>query len=154
MTSDLPLASFMGLAIPIIAIVMGMGTGAWSIYLNYRKRREMFALVHQERMAAIEKGIELPPLPEEFFREDHGPRRPRSAHSTLLLGLILLFLGLAVWSAMFFTGQGAVSTWSFVLIGLGAAFLIYYFAVDKKQAALLDAQRAAETATGQTLPKN
>src|ERR1700678_4050598 len=53
--------------IPIIAIVLGISMGAWTIYLSYRKRREMFALYHEERMAAIEKGIELPPLPEEFF---------------------------------------------------------------------------------------
>jgi hypothetical protein len=148
-----PVTQSIAMMIPIIAIVMGISVGAWSIYINYRKRREMFALYHQERMAAIEKGVELPPLPDEFFREEGGRRCPRSPHSKLLTGLILLFGGLAMLCAMYFTGLGADALWSLVLIGVGAAFLIFYFTVEKKQADLFDAKREAELTSGGTPPK-
>ncbi len=48
----------LGLLIPIIAIIMGIGIGMLAIYLGYRKRKELFTCYHLERMAAIEKGIE------------------------------------------------------------------------------------------------
>ena len=74
------------------------------LYLNYRKRKDMFALYHQERMAAIEKGIELPPLPEDFFHEEpSADASRRSSHGTLLAGLILVFLGLTLYLALHFT---------------------------------------------------
>ena len=145
------LIPMVGMLIPIISIVMGIGMGAWTVYLSYRKRREMFALYHQERMAAIEKGVELPPMPEDFFKEE-GKRH--SPHSKLLTGLILLFLGLAIFIAMYFTSQGANSLWSLIFIGMGAAFLIFYFAVDKKRADLLDAKFEAEEANKRTAIKS
>ena len=72
--------------IPILAIVMTIGAGMLKLYLNYQKRKDMFALYHQERMAAIEKGIELPPLPEDFFREDsHHPERMEAIEKAMEL---------------------------------------------------------------------
>ena len=56
--------------IPIIAIVLGIGIGMLAIYLSYRKRKELFALYHQERMAAIEKGIDCPPWPERLLADE------------------------------------------------------------------------------------
>src|ERR1017187_5481986 len=96
------LTEIVALLIPIVAIVMVFGTGMLSIYLNYRKRKEMFALYHQERMAAIEKGIDLPPLPEDFFHEDGKPAR-RSPHRQLLSGLILVSIGVTLYFALHFT---------------------------------------------------
>ena len=49
------------LFIPIIAIIFGVGIGMLALYLGYRKRKELFVLYHQERMAALEKGVDLPP---------------------------------------------------------------------------------------------
>jgi hypothetical protein len=130
--------------IPIIAIVMGIGMGMLSIYLNYQKRKEMFALYHQERMAAIEKGIELPPLPEDFFHEDGGPSR-RSPHRTLLTGLILLFIGVTLYFALHFTIPGT-ALYALVPGGVGAAYLIYYFTVGRKMAAAMEEERKARLA--------
>jgi hypothetical protein len=138
------------LLIPIIAIVMVFGTGMLAIYVNYRKRKDMFALYHQERMAAIEKGIELPPLPEDFFHEDgrRGRSPRRAGHGALLFGLILLFAGLALYLALHFTvphtdNGGDVALYALIPAGMGAACLIYYFAVGRKVAAAIEAERQA-----------
>jgi hypothetical protein len=144
----------MAIMIPIIGIIMGIVLGAWHVYLNYRKRRDMFALYHQERMAAIEKGIDLPALPDEFFMEEGGRRLPASPHSKLLVGLILLFFGLAMLCAMYFAGQGTDSLWSLAFISVGVAFLIFYFAVEKKMADLVDAKRKVELTSGETAVKH
>lgn len=136
--------------IPIIAIVMGLGTGMVKIYLDYRKRRDMFALYHQERMAAIDKGIELPPLPQDFFHEEAKPSRV-APHGTLLSGLILVFLGLALLLALHFTPavrESAPGTPLFALIpvAVGVACLIYYFSVGRKLAAVMEEERKARLA--------
>ena len=133
--------------VPIIAIVMVFGTGMLSIYLNYRKRKTMFALYHQERMAAIEKGVELPPLPEDFFHgESGGKTRRRSGHGTLLGGLILVALGMTLYLALHYTVSrtfdgGDPALYALIPAGIGAACLIYYFAVGRKLALALDAER-------------
>lgn len=85
--------------IPVVAIAMGIGIGMRAIVVYYRKRKEMFALFHQEPMAAIEKGIELPLLPAEFFAEDG---KVRSSHARLLSGLVWLFIGLSLMIALYF----------------------------------------------------
>jgi hypothetical protein len=132
---------------------MVFGTGMLSIFLNFRKRRDMFAMYHQERMAAIEKGIELPALPEDFFIED-GKRgrvaRP-SGHGTLLAGLILGFLGLTLYLALHCTVPrtetgGDPALYALIPSGLGVACLIYYFSVGLKAAAALAAERQARLA--------
>ncbi len=52
------------------------------------KRRE---LIHRERLAAIEKGVELPPLDQEQKRSSWNVQR-----TLLLAGMIWLSLGIAV----------------------------------------------------------
>jgi hypothetical protein len=137
------------LLIPIVAIVMGIGIGMLTIFLNYRKRKQMFALYHQERMAAIDKGIELPPLPEAFFAEDGKMPGPRSPHRHLLAGLILLLIGLALTLALYVEVQNHF-LWGLVPAGIGLAFLIYYFAVGRKEAEAIEAAaKAKSTQTNQ-----
>jgi len=137
--------------IPIVAIVMTLGTGMFGIYLHYRKHKEMFALHHQERMAAIEKGIDLPALPEDFFRETGVKPRRHSSHGTLLGGLILVFIGLTLYLALHYSGvrtnEGAdAGLFAMIPAGIGAACLIYYFAVGRKLAAAQEEERKARLA--------
>ena len=138
--------------IPIVAIVMGIGCGMLQIFLHYRKRKDMFALYHQERMAAIEKGIDLPSLPEDFFQETDGrSRRRHSPHGTLLGGLILVFIGLTLYLALHFggvrtDGGGDAGLFALIPAGIGAACLIYYFTVGRKLAAAQEEERKARLA--------
>jgi len=133
----------MALLIPLLAIFMGIGIGMLAIYLEYRKRKEMFELYHKERMAAIEKGMELPPLPEEFFSNG----KPSSPHAKLLAGLILLFLGLALFVALYFTAGFSVALYALVPGSIGLALLLYYFVIGRKEAAELEADRARRKAS-------
>ena len=152
------LENIFALFIPIIAIVMVFGTGMLGIYLRYRKHKEMFALYHQERMAAIEKGIDLPALPEDFFRETDRRQRRLSSHGTLLRGLIGVFIGLTLYPALHYSGLrtdegGDAGLFALIPAGVGAACLIYYFTVGRKLALAQEEERKArlaEAARGRT----
>ena len=143
----------LAIMIPIVAIIMGVGSAMWAMYLRYQKRREMFALYHQERMAAIDKGIELPPLPEEFFSGDQPAAQPRSGHRQLLQGLILVFMGIALTAALYYE-TGAHYWWGLLPVAIGLAFLIYYFTVGRQEAKLMEDTRRAKLADMQAAKKN
>jgi len=103
--------------IPIVTTVAGCATGGIAMYFAFRSRQ----LRHQERMAAIEKGIELPPAP--------SPGRD----ALLLRGLIWLCIGIAI--VVFFVVTSITQSKRDVLpaaalglipAGIGIAYLIVY----------------------------
>jgi hypothetical protein len=134
--------------IPIFVIpIFGMMFVFGIMFLDYRKRKEMLMLHHQERMAAIEKGLELPPMPEGFFKadsEDGDDGKPRSPHSDLGWGLFWLLGGLATLVALYFNRNGKVALYALIPIAIGLHHLIYYYAVGKKKAAACEAERVAK----------
>jgi hypothetical protein len=149
------MTEIIALFIPIITILMVFGTGMLAIYLKYRKQKEVFALYHQERMAAIEKGIELPPMPEDFFHEDGRPAR-RSPHRQLLSGLILVSIGVTLYLALHFTGThtdegGDAALFALIPAGVGAACLLYYFTVGRKLAVAMEEERVLKQAEASRL---
>ena len=127
---DTPITEVIAIMIPIVAIVMGIGIGMLSLFLDYRKKQDMFALHHKERLAAIEKGMEVPPLPPEFF-QDGRRSRPRSPDDYLRRGLVLLFVGATVSIALYNTVRGQY-LWGLVPAGIGIAQLLFYFIVGRK----------------------
>lgn len=123
MSADLfPSAEVMSMLIPIVAIIMGIGLVMFSIYVDFQRKREILNAVHRERMAAIEKGIELPPLPPEIF-QSKGRGRGRNPTRTLERGLVLMFVGVAIGVALWRTGKEA-AWWGLVPFGLGLAYVI------------------------------
>ncbi|HEY5755160.1 MAG TPA: DUF6249 domain-containing protein, partial [Steroidobacter sp.] len=103
------------------------------IILNYRKRRRFMELHHTERMAAIERGMDIPPLPIELI-DGSSPRRRR--RSSLLPGLVWFFVGLALLISM--TADGDVpSVAGLIPLGIGLAYLIYYYVEGRKVEAQL-----------------
>jgi hypothetical protein len=111
---------------------MGIGVAMLSLYLNYRKKRDIYELHHKERMAAIEKGMEVPPLPTEFFNDsrDFGKRTPEGR---LRSGLVMLLVGAAIAFALYHSDNGSHGAWVWGLVpaAIGVANLISY-AVSRK----------------------
>ncbi len=121
-----------GELIPIIAIVLGIGIGMLAIYLDFRKKRELFQLYHAERMAAIEKGIELPPLPPDLLRDTRTPEARGARHRRF--GFVLLFVGVAVGLALWGT-KDPDAWWALVPAGWGLALLLSSFLESRERAA-------------------
>jgi hypothetical protein len=108
--------------VPIVAITFGVSfipAIIW-IILSYRKRRRFMELHHAERMAAIERGMDIPALPIELI-----DGRSRGRRSSLQSGLIWSFIGLALLISMWLDGDFPALP-GLVCLGIGLAHLIYY----------------------------
>ncbi len=115
--------AILSLMIPIVAIVFGIGVAMLGMWLDFRKKREMFRLHHAERMAAIEKGIDLPPLPPEFFQGER--KHERTPYTYFRRGIMWLLIGIAVTAALWGTHEGDF-WWGLVPIAVGVANLFSY----------------------------
>jgi hypothetical protein len=111
------------LLVPIFSTAVVFSIPIIWIVLNYRKRRRLMELHHAERMAAIERGMELPPLPIELI--DGRSKRRRSS---LLPGLVWFFIGLAIFAGWLMTGfdDDLPVVGGLIPLGIGLAYLIYY----------------------------
>lgn len=124
-----PATEVIAVMVPIVAIVMGVGIGMLTVFLDYRKKREMFALHHKERLAAIEKGMDVPPLPPEFFQDPR--RRPRTPSDYLRRGLIMLLLGIAITVALYSASRRDY-LWGLLPVAFGVANLLYFYLESRK----------------------
>lgn len=120
--------SQMALMIPILGIVLGLGVAMLGIYTSHRATVVRLEHRHKERLAALDKGLELPPDSEESLEAMR--RRPRY----LLRGLVWLFGGLALAFFLYNVGDRDVSTLGFIPASIGLAYLIFWFAEGKREA--------------------
>lgn len=74
----------MEFVIVVVALIAFMGFRQW---LNYQRR----AMIHRERLSAIEKGIELPPVAQEIKTISTNVQR-----ILLLAGLIWISIGIGI----------------------------------------------------------
>jgi hypothetical protein len=124
-TPDMEIA---GVAISLIAY---FGLREW---LRHKRR----ALIHQERLAAIEKGVDLPPLERETKHRAWNVQR-----TLLLAGMIWLSIGLCAFvtlSALVWSPANAAlqipSGIQWIGLGpaaIGLSHLIVYWAGKKKE---------------------
>lgn len=124
------MTDIVALLIPIVAILAAAAILIVGLKLRARRRE----LLHKERLAAIEKGIELP---QALLAESEavGP------NACLLRGLIWLFTGVAI--VVFFLAVGsaegnrhalAASALGLVPVGVGLAYLVIYRKTRSEQA--------------------
>ena len=116
--------------IPIVAIIMSLSIPIVFAITDYRRRRDIVESSHKERMAAIERGMEVPPLPDDVF---DSVKRPRH----LLVGMVWLFigLGLMVLFGSLVEDEPGVKFLGLIPAGIGLAYLVYYFVEGKHEVA-------------------
>jgi hypothetical protein len=116
------------LLIPIIAIFMSLLIPIVYAVVDYKRRRDLVEANHKERMAAIERGMELPALPDSFYQSIKPARRS----SYLLPGLVWLFVGIGLFVALGAVAGEEVRNFGLIPAGVGVAFLIYYFVEGRR----------------------
>jgi hypothetical protein len=121
-----------GVFIPIVAIVMGIGLAMLETISSHRRRSQALEQRHRERMAAIEKGIELPSDandPEAQLELAKALRKPRY----LLRGLVLTAIGGALVTSWSGPSDNVILSLGWVVTAIGVATLVYYVVEGRKE---------------------
>src|SRR4029077_5208173 len=122
------LPDVLALLIPILSVTVSLGALIVWIVVWYRRRVHEIDCRHKERMAAIERGIDLPPEPVP------QPEQMPLRSLYLRRGLIWLGIGLAItfggrdWLRAPMGGSG------WIAVAVGAAYLVFYFMEARRTA--------------------
>ena len=116
-------------AIVIVAFIAFVGFRQW---LQHQRR----TMIHQERIAAIEKGVELPPLEQEVKQSNWNVQR-----LLLLAGLVWISLGVGAFVTLVaLLGHSpelripeGIEFVALAPVGIGLSHLIVYAVGRKKE---------------------
>jgi hypothetical protein len=94
------------------------------VYFSHQERKRRLEILHQERLAAIEKGIPLPELP----LDPPTLGVPQDAPFSLFPGIALLTFGGGSMVAFLMT-RGLADYWMLPLpiVFMGVGFILYHF---------------------------
>ncbi len=80
----------------MVALALAAGVVGY-VYVTHQSRRKRLEMIHQERLAAMEKGIPLPEFPLEPARNPHVP----DPNVIPILGIVLLSLSVGAMIALY-----------------------------------------------------
>ncbi|HEY6125363.1 MAG TPA: hypothetical protein VIV63_11990 [Steroidobacteraceae bacterium] len=122
--------------IPITAIVMGIGIGMLGLWTDHKRKSQMLEQLHKERMAAIEKGFDLPPMNADPYLEKR-PANVANPARILRNGVFMVTFGIVLYFALDTVGASAAAVFGLIPATIGVANLAY-------AAVLFDKERKAE----------
>jgi hypothetical protein len=104
----------------LVALALAGGIVGY-VYIKYRYRQKRMEIVHQERLAAMDKGIPLPEFPLEIER--HFPD-PAAGAVLPILGLVLFSLSLGAMIVLYLNLSAPshsfwISPLPFAFLGVG-----------------------------------
>jgi hypothetical protein len=127
MNMNLDVNAAIGMLIPLVVVTLGIGMVIVAIVAKHRRQMQELDNRHKERMAAIEKGLDLPPDPivEQAVVAERLSERRRPGSNYLLRGLIWMGVGIALVGSDNILGTGN-RAFAWVAVAVGTAYLIYY----------------------------
>lgn len=111
--------------IPIIAITLSMATAMLFIIARHRRNALELEHRHKERMAAIDRGLDLPIEPVKLATNTRPPY--------LLRGLVWLGVGLALVLGLRRLLDDDAYSIGWVPVAVGIAYLIFYVVEGRKE---------------------
>src|SRR5688572_3401316 len=124
-------AGAIGVFIPIVAIVMGIGIGMLAVWTEHKQKAQLLEQLHRERLQALDKGMELPPLPAHLVGDGDGS--VPSAAKSLRSGVVLLLIGVILWFAIREVSSGEGALFGLIPAAVGVGNLLYAFTLWKKE---------------------
>src|SRR5262245_6627645 len=117
--------------VPIVAIVFSLGMAMLGLWADHQRRSQKLEHQHRERMAAIEKGIPLPPPVQEAAEKPEG--KMANPARILRSGVLLLSLGVVLYFAINAAGGSEGALFGLIPATLGLANLAYAAILFKKE---------------------
>lgn len=114
----------LGIMIPIIGIILGVTIAIVSIVTSHRQKVQRADQRHKERLAAIEKGLDLP---FDAAEPENGKKG-----GSLRSGLIGLFVGIVLYFAINEVAGSDVALFGLIPAAVGIANLLAYFLEGRK----------------------
>jgi len=115
--------AILGIMIPLFGIVLGVTIAIVSIVTSHRQKMQRAEQRHRERLAAIDKGLDLPPDPVEPESGRKGGLRS---------GLVGLFVGVVLYFALDEIAGSDVALFGLIPAAVGVANLLFYFIEARK----------------------
>lgn len=125
--------AIIGVFIPIVAIVMGIGIGMQSIWTSHKRKSQLLEQFHKERLAALEKGVSLPELDRRLVELDES--EPPTSAKAFRNGLMMLLIGIILYFALDQLIDEKVSLFGLIPAAVGIANLVYGVLLLKKEQA-------------------
>ena len=122
-----------GVFIPIVAIVFGIGIGMLSIWTEHKRKSQLLEQFHKERIAALEKGVPLPELDRRLV--DLDEREPPTAAKAFRNGLMMLLVGIVLYFGLDQLVGDRLSLFGLIPAAVGIANLVYGVLLLKKEQA-------------------
>ncbi len=113
----------------MVALALSAGIVSY-LYFRHQGRQKKLDIIHQERLAAMERGIPLP----EFPLEPDGARRSTEAPVIPILGMVLFTLSIGAMISLYLLLPAAShSFWVAPLpfAFLGGGFIAFHFLLAK-----------------------
>jgi hypothetical protein len=132
--------------IPVVAIVFGIGIAMLGMWTDHQRKSQAMAQQHRERMAAIEKGVSLPPMPTDS-NADPAITKETNPARVLRSGVLLVGLGVVLYFAIDAAGGREGALFGLIPATLGLANLAYaavLFRNERKVAAEKERNRLPE----------
>ncbi len=121
-----------GVFIPIVAIVMGIGIGMLSVWTEHKRKSQLLEQYHKERVVALEKGLPLPDLDRRLVAlDEHEPPTAAKAYRN---GLMMLLIGIILFFGLEQLVGDRVSLFGLIPAAVGVANLMYGFMLQRKEA--------------------
>jgi uncharacterized membrane protein len=115
-----------GVFIPIVAIVFGIGAAMLSSWTEHRRRSQLMEQSHRERMLALEKGVPVPDIPDNLINGKAADRDPRRAVANAIrVGVVLVGIGVVLYFALQRVSDEDVALFGLIPAVIGAANLVY-----------------------------
>jgi hypothetical protein len=130
--------------IPIVAIVFGIGMGALGLWTDHKRKSQMMEQQHRERMAAIEKGITLPPATVDA-QGTPAPSvvNPVDPAKVLRSGVLFLALGIVLYFAIGGAGGNSGALFGLIPATVGLANLAYAFVLFRNERKAMEEKERA-----------
>ena len=127
--------------IPITAIVMGIGIAMLGLWTDHKRKSQLLEQTHKERMAAIEKGVQLPPMNGDPLTSK-SPGSVANPARVLRNGVFMLSLGIVLYFALGTVGASTAAVFGLIPATIGLANLAYAAVLfNKEHKAAADVER-------------